>query len=690
MTLESHDPGHRASREVVGPHSGPYRSQPERRVRCADQPSLADIMIKALPFTDPGVAGADARLQPIRVLPDHLVNQIAAGEVVERPAAVAKELIENSLDAGCTTLDIEVEQGGIKRLRVRDDGRGIPPGQLALALTRHATSKLGGLADLEAIATLGFRGEALPSIASVSRLTLTSRTLSEGSGHEITVGPDGAPGPLRPAAHPSGTTVDVRDLFYNTPARRKFLRTDKTEFGHLEQVVRRIALANAEVSVRLRHNGRAVLDLAPTGTDPVRIRTRLDALLGQGFGEQALWLDEQAVGLRLSGWVLRPVFSRAQPDQQFFFVNGRMVRDKLVTHAVRQAFSDVLHHARHPAYVLFLELPPRLVDVNVHPTKQEVRFREGRQVHDFIFSGLHRRLASGSLGAAGGVPWTPATPDQLQVGESEHARGGVQNEAPPDQRRPLSRLDPRSPPPRTGHLGLGIADVAPGLLSIGLDFQRPAVAEGCAPVWDSAVPGTTHPVADDAPLGFALGQLGGVYLLAQNAQGLVIVDIHAAHERIGYERLKEAWGAGAIVRQPLLVPVSVHVSPREADLLEVHREFLAGLGLVIDRLDLGTLTLREVPALLRNADGEHLVRDLLSDLAVHGTSGRISEEVNRVLATMACHGAVRANRRLTLDEQNALLRAMERVERIDQCNHGRPTWVQVTMGELDRMFSRGR
>ena len=327
----------------------------------------------------------------IRVLPNHLINQIAAGEVVERPASVVKELLENSLDAGCTRVEIDVDQGGIKRLRVRDDGRGIPPGQLALALSRHATSKLSDLHDLDAVATLGFRGEALPSIASVSRLTLISRAPGEGSAHEVSVGTDGELAPPRPAAHPPGTTVDVHDLFYNTPARRKFLRTDKTEFGHLDQVVRRIALVRREVGFTLRHNGRTVLELPAAGEDPALVRGRLDAILGAGFGEQALWVDEQAVDLRLSGWVLRPAFSRGQPDQQFFYVNGRMVRDKLVTHAVRQAFSDVLHHSRHPAFVLFLALPPRLVDVNVHPAKHEVRFREGRQVHDFIYRGLQRR-----------------------------------------------------------------------------------------------------------------------------------------------------------------------------------------------------------------------------------------------------------------------------------------------------------
>ncbi len=619
----------------------------------------------------PATAGA-----PIRVLAGHLVNQIAAGEVVERPASVAKELIENSLDAGCTRVEIEVEQGGIKRLRVRDDGRGIPPAQLALALARHATSKVANLADLEAVSTLGFRGEALPSIASVSRLTLVSRAAGEGSGHEVTVGPDGEPGAVRPAAHPQGTTVDVRDLFYNTPARRKFLRTDKTEFGHLEQLVRRIALARGDVGFSLRHNGRAVLDLAPAGSDPARLQQRLTTLLGQGFGDQALWVEEQAVDLRLTGWVLRPAFSRGQPDQQFFYVNGRMVRDKLVTHAVRQAFSDVLHHSRHPAYVLFLTLPPRLVDVNVHPAKHEVRFREGRQVHDFIFRGLQRRLAAGSLGVAALVPQTQTLgPTSAPiVGHGDLAATAF---APGGPAVPVS----------SRRLDLGVAEAPRGLYSAALDFQRPV--SGLVP-GVIADPSSDRGAEASPPLGFALAQLKGVYLLAENAQGLIVVDIHAAHERIGYERLKSAWRSGRVVRQPLLVPVSLHVSPREADLLEAQRAVLEGLGLVVDRLDLGTLAVREVPALLRDADLERLVRDLLSDLAVHGTSDRVDAAVDQVLSTMACHGAVRANRRLTLDEMNALLRAMEQVERADQCNHGRPTWIQVTHGELDRLFSRGR
>lgn len=599
----------------------------------------------------------------IRVLSGHLINQIAAGEVVERPAAVAKELIENSLDAGCTRVEIDVEQGGVKRIRVRDDGAGIHPEQLALALSRHATSKVADLADLEAVETLGFRGEALPSIASVSRLTLTSRAAGESAGMEISVGLEGVPGEPCPASHPRGTTVDVRDLFYNTPARRKFLRTDKTEFGHLEQVVRRIALVRHDLGFLLRHNGRTVLDLPPAGEGGLRVRQRLDVLLGPGFAEQALDIDEQAVDLRLHGWVLRPAFSRSQPDQQFFYVNGRMVRDKLVTHAIRQAFSDVLHHGRHPAYLLYLSTPPRVVDVNVHPAKHEVRFREGRQVHDFIFRSLSRRFASGLLGES---DLTAGAPSEFAGGLPSQSTGG----------RDFSVAG--ETPSQTGRLSLRVGE---SVRRYGADlrFQQPepSSAMECSE-------------GDVPPLGYALAQLNGVYLLAQGQDSLILVDIHAAHERIGYERLKDAWAKGGVTPQPLLVPVSFQVGPREADLLDTHRESLILAGLVVDRMGPGAVTVREAPALLRDADLERLVRDLLSDLAVHGASERVSEAINAVLSTMACHGAVRANRRLTLPEMDALLRDMERIERADQCNHGRPTWVKMTHAELDRLFSRGR
>jgi DNA mismatch repair protein MutL len=606
---------------------------------------------------------------PIRILPSHLVNQIAAGEVVERPASVLKELIENSLDAGCERIEIDVEQGGVKRLRVRDDGRGIPPGQLALALSRHATSKVAELADLAAVATLGFRGEALPSIASVSRLTLTSRALSceDDSAWEVTVGADGQIEAPRPAAHPRGTSVDVRDLFFNIPARRKFLRSDKTEFDHLEQVVRRIALARPDVGFQLRHHGRVLLDLVATNDDGASVLERLDRLLGNGFSAQSLALDETAVELRLHGWVMRPAFSRSQADQQFFYVNGRMVRDKLVTHAVRQAFSDVLHHGRHPAYVLFLEIPSRMVDVNVHPAKHEVRFREGRQVHDFIFRLLQRRLSQGTLGV-------------------QPASAGARSESLLDLGDPLDTGQRAAVmPPRSLTMPLGIGDLRGRYLADQV-FQQPLPERGIA---STATPvDEEHP--DVPPLSYALAQLNGVYLLAQSADGLIIVDIHAAHERIVYERLKTAWTAGRVIRQPLLLPLTVQVSPREAELLETQAPTLEHLGLVMARIGPDSLLVREVPALLRQADMERLVRDLLADLTEHGSSGRVEASIDAVLATMACHGAVRANRRLTLDEMNALLREMEVVERIDQCNHGRPTWRLISHDELDRLFSRGR
>ncbi|MTW21020.1 DNA mismatch repair endonuclease MutL [Allochromatium palmeri] len=637
--------------------------------------------------------------KPIRILSDHLVNQIAAGEVVERPASVVKELIENSLDAGCTRLEIDVEQGGSKRLRVRDDGRGIPPDQLALALARHATSKLAELADLEAVGTLGFRGEALPSIASVSRLTLTSRVrpdpddaLSDRAGDsawEVAVALDGRLDGPRPAAHPPGTSVEVRDLFFNTPARRKFLRTEKTEFDHVEQVVRRLALARPEVALELRHNGRVVHQLPAADGRPEAVQARLDLLLGAGFSEQSLDIDVSAVDLRLSGWVRRPAFSRSQPDQQFFYVNGRLIRDRLVSHAIRQAFSDFLHQARHPAYVLFLELPPRLVDVNVHPAKHEVRFRESRQVHDFIQRALQRRLSQGSLGAVDTADVVATAPI---------AASGQDVAAPPASHAPLDHGDdPRQrPSSRSSGSGSRVFAFAPGVgdgrrvyqASLALQRPEPPLATA-SDVVDQDANDSDAPT-DIPPLGFALAQLNGVYLLAESAEGLILVDIHAAHERIGYERLKTAWSAGRVTSQPLLVPHSLQVDPREADRLEEQRETLARLGLVLDRLGVDRIVVREVPALLRQADMEALVRDLLADLTEQGESTRVEDAIDSVLATLACHGSVRANRHLTPDEMNALLRDMERTERIDQCNHGRPTWVRLSHADLDRLFLRGR
>jgi DNA mismatch repair protein MutL len=599
----------------------------------------------------------------IRQLPSQLVNQIAAGEVVERPASVAKELIENSLDAGADRIEIDTERGGVKLLRVRDNGAGIEREDLVLALSRHATSKIADLRDLESVVTLGFRGEALPSIASVSRLELSSRYREASQAWCIRCdGGEGAQEPV-PSPHPVGTTLEVRDLFFNTPARRKFLRTDKTEFSHVEQLVRRVALARRDVRFRLTHNGCVVLDLSAVAGEGASVAKRLSELLGAGFMEHPLEVEHEAVGLRLHGWVASPSFSRSQSDLQFFYVNGRMVRDKLVSHAVRQAYRDVLHHGRHPAYLLYLELPPVLVDVNVHPAKHEVRFREGRQVHDFIFRTLNRRLADGATQAGG---FDVAT-EPIAVG----APFAAVVQQVPDFSEPMQRPMP-----------LRIAERSSGY-GFSFEAQRPGPAA-------ETLPGQELESADVPPLGYALGQLQGVYVLAQASDGLIVVDMHAAHERIGYERLKQSWEDGQVRTQPLLVPVVVRVSPREADLAESHHDLFRRLGMEIDRVGEGSLAVREIPAILQGADAERLLRDVLSDLVVHGSSERIHEEANSVLATMACHRSVRANRRLSLEEMNALLRDMERTERADQCNHGRPTWVKLSMRELDRLFLRGR
>ncbi len=588
----------------------------------------------------------------IHALPSQLINQIAAGEVVERPASVIKELVENSLDAGATRIDVDVVQGGVKRMRVRDDGLGISREDLPLALSRHATSKVACLEDLEGIRSMGFRGEALPSIASVSRLTLMSREQGADQAWKL----DGGGGEPSPTAHPQGTTVDVRDLFYNTPARRKFLKTDKTEFRHLEQVLRRLALARFDVAFTLEHNGKLVFSARQAGH--VREReARIADLLGQCFIDNSLRFEQEAAGLRLSGWIGLPAFSRCQADMQHFFVNGRMVRDKLVSHAIRQAYQDVLYHGRHPAYVLYLELAPQLVDVNVHPTKHEVRFREGRLVHDYLFRTLHKVLADARPGDSYAPPET--------AGEV------------------LAGAAPTAPP--AAMAGQASVRETPQSYQSAFHWQMPGGAAASQP------PSARMPDNGETPvLGYALAQLHGVYILAQNTEGLLIVDMHAAHERITYERLKQSLDGQGIRSQPLLVPLSVKVSPGEVQLAVENRPVLEELGLEIDPLDADTLVVRALPALLEDADAEGLVRDLLSDLATHGGSGRIRAAINEVLSTMACHGSVRANRRLALEEMNALLRDIETTERSGQCNHGRPTWTQLSMAELDKLFLRGR
>ncbi|WP_349572353.1 DNA mismatch repair endonuclease MutL [Azotobacter salinestris] len=636
----------------------------------------------------------------IQLLNPRLANQIAAGEVVERPASVAKELLENSLDAGARRIDIEVEQGGVKLLRIRDDGCGIDADDLPLALARHATSKIRELEDLERVMSLGFRGEALASIGSVARLTLTSRTAGAGQAWQVETEGRDMEARVQPAAHPVGTSVEVRDLFFNTPARRKFLRAEKTEFDHLQEVVRRLALARFDVAFHLRHNGRSALALHEAGDEAARAR-RVAAVCGPAFLEQALPIEVERGGLRLWGWVGLPTFSRSQADLQYFYVNGRMVRDKLVAHAVRQAYRDVLFNGRHPTFVLFLEVDPAVVDVNVHPTKHEVRFRDSRMVHDFLYGTLHRalgevrpedRLATPAVApgappasgpAAGEFRGQGEMPLSADVSEREPARQAAWRGAGAGYQAPAPRPAVHS------------AEAGGVYREFFAPLDAPQVDPAARPEGMSGTPLGGPPLGDTPlggipPLGYALAQLKGIYILAENAQGLVLVDMHAAHERITYERLKVAMASEGLRGQPLLVPESLALSQREADCAEEHAEWFQRLGFELQRLGPETLAIRQTPALLRQAEAGQLVRDVLADLLEYGTSDRIEAHLNELLATMACHGAVRANRRLSLPEMNALLRDMERTERSGQCNHGRPTWTQLGMDELDKLFLRGR
>ena len=587
---------------------------------------------------------------PIRELPNHLVNQIAAGEVVERPASVVKELVENSLDAGARAITVDILAGGQKLIRIRDDGAGIPKDELPLALSRHATSKISSLDDLEAVASLGFRGEALPSIASVSRLSLTSRTAEQESAWAVEV-TDGVQSAPRPAPHPAGCTVEVHDLFYNTPARRKFLRTERTEFGHIDRWLRRLALARPDVAFSLSHNRRAVLELKPA-TDREQELARIEKVCGKEFAAQALFVERVADDIALSGWIGLPTYNRSQPDQQFWFVNGRSVSDRTLSHAARHAYRDVLFHGRHPAYVLALSMNPASVDANAHPAKLEVRFRDGRRVHGLVSQSIEQVLKDTRPGGHDIEPAAPALPSFA-----------------PLQQSPMSFRAGNAP---------SRSAVAESVASYG---TLTAGAAGIAPQSEHS---------EFPPMGYAIAQLGGIYVLAENADGLIVVDMHAAHERIVYEKLKSAFAERHIVRQPLLVPTSVAVSEREATLAEEHSDLLAELGLVADRSGPTGLVIREVPALLKQAEAEALARDVLADLSAGGGASRIEESCNDILATMACHNSVRANRQLTLPEMNALLREMETTEHADQCNHGRPTWTAIRLADLDRLFLRGQ
>jgi len=634
----------------------------------------------------------------IHVLDPRLANQIAAGEVVERPSSVTKELIENAIDAGSQRIEVEIEQGGARLIKVRDDGIGIGEQDLPLALARHATSKINSLEDLEGVSSLGFRGEALASISSVSRLELISnadedprqgwRVVAEGRGMEARV---------TPAPHPRGTSVAVRDLFFNTPARRKFLRTEKTEFAHVEEAFRRQALSRYDVAWVLRHNQKVVHQLPP-GVTPVARERRIASLLGKNFIEHARYIEREAGGLRISGWVGLPSHSRSQADQQYFFVNGRVVRDRLVAHAVRQAYRDVLYNGRHPVFVLYLELDPDVVDVNVHPTKHEVRFRDGRMVHDFLYSSLHHCLAASK----------PAEEEQgAPYGhEGEIAQAGVTGNA--------NEAGDQTPAPRWQQQGMALSDSPerhPGAERVRRFMQgyqalhpdheaslltpqpsAPSINTSKATeVREAPQAMPEHDATSAPPLGFALGQLHGVYILAQNAQGLVLVDMHAAHERIVYERMKNQLAAAdGIDTQPLLVPVSLAASRAEVATAESERDAIAQLGVELDVAGPETLLVRQLPALLAQADPEALIRQMLEELSRFGRTHQVEARIHELLSTMACHGSVRANRRLTIDEMNALLRDMERTERSDQCNHGRPTWTQMSMKALDRLFLRGQ
>jgi DNA mismatch repair protein MutL len=580
---------------------------------------------------------------PIRLLPSELVDQIAAGEVVERPASVVKELVENSLDAGATRIEVDVEAGGVGLVRVRDDGRGVEADELPLAVQRHATSKIATLDDLAAVRSLGFRGEALPSIGSIARLRVASRTATAARGAELLV-EGGAIAALQPSAQPTGTLVEVRDLFYNVPARRKFVRTESTELSHVVRLVERFALSRFDVAFRLRNGTRVLLDV-PVATTPEGRRQRIATVMGEDFAASCLEVERQSGPVRLSGWIGQPAAARAQSDQQFFYVNGRTVRDRLLANAARLGYRDVLYHGRQPSYLLHLELDPGLVDVNAHPQKLEVRFRDSRQIHDFVMRTLSRALgipAGGPLPAgAAGPPWQASAPGSLFAAD---AAG----------RDPL---------------------VATGW----------AVAEAES-LFAATGPG---PVLPEDGLGTALAQLHGIYVLAQSSRGLVLVDAHAAHERVLYERMKRAAGTTA-ASQALLEPVVVELKPHESEALETVRDEFVAAGFDFDELAPGRVAVRRVPAMLGQADVSSVVRDVVRDVLAEQGTHHLEATAHRLFGSLACRSAIHAGRRLSLPEMNALLRQMEQTERAGQCNHGRPTWAVLSMAQLDQMFLRGR
>lgn len=607
--------------------------------------------------------------RPIQALPDNLISQIAAGEVVERPSAVVKELVENALDAGATQITVRLDLGGVKRISITDNGRGITPDQLPLAVARHATSKIASLTDLENVATLGFRGEALASIASVSQFVLSSRTSDSEHAFQI------ENGLVSPTSGAIGTTVEAQELYYNTPARRKFLKTEQTEFGHCADVVRRLALARPDVALTLMHNGKTTEHWTIATMDK-----RSAQIMGAGFAEARLAIDHSAGPLRLHGFAGLPTASKARADGQFFYVNGRFVRDKLLTHAVRAAYQDVLHGDRYPSYVLALQLDPSLVDVNVHPSKIEVRFRDSRAVHQFVFHAVQAALSHTSATAFGTVPAPLPAGVSYGTNSAENLAAPVSINGWRPEVQSQSNLFRRPD-------AVGIAQTT---AAYGALFSSSEISDQENLNQFSTSKKDEQNQQDEFPLGFAIAQLHGIYVLAQNSRGMVLVDMHAAHERILYEQLKNALDADAMAVQNLLIPVTFYAEPQAVCVVEEQQAILHSLGFEIAVLSPTTLAVRAIPMLLKNADAESLARDVLRDIAEFGASRVLLERRNELLGTLACHSAVRANRHLTPVEMNALLRQMEHTERSDQCNHGRPTWVQLALSDLDKLFLRGQ
>ncbi len=629
----------------------------------------------------------------IKQLDNHLVNQIAAGEVIERPASIIKELLENSLDAGATNIEVHVVDGGMKSIIVRDNGKGIADDDLPLALASHATSKISNLYDLEHVQTMGFRGEALASIAAVSRMQITSRVADADSAYQITNEKT-----VTAAAHPVGTTIEVHDLFFNIPARKRFLKTEKTEFAHVLDWFKRLAFAHPAVAFSISHNGKSVLRLA-AGADNYEA-TRHHEIFGADADAQTTFVDETRQGVRLWGWVGSPNIAGTQANKQFFYVNQRFIKDRLVVHAIKQAYSDVLYGRRHPVFLLHIELPPEQVDVNAHPAKQEVRFHQGRLVHDFVFSTLHHALAH---------PKSQTLTENDSVGVADDAGG-----------RPASSFDTSAPPPKTQALPYSFADAQSensqtgGISSQGGNRMPPHYRSGAGQLAEyqllpnqrggsgddnSNIQASANPVAPDNvgvenddihPLGRAVAQIHGIYIVAENREGLVIVDMHAAHERIVYERMKSHYHDNSIITQTLLAPLSIELSPEHIEAAENEQETLKKLGFSIDFTSPTHIVLREIPAILSNRNAEQLILEVLDQLANFQGHHASESVINPIIGTMACHAAVRANHKLSLAEMDALLRDMEHTERSDQCNHGRPTWTRLSIAELDSLFLRGQ